>query len=453
MRGRREDLDSLPQVAADPVVTGFNSQLAGLVGRARPARREVQEGHPEVQKIKAQIEQLKKAKQARAAQILDGLEAEYTQLRSARRSCGARSTAQKAQAANQSRKTTELEALRKEADSAEEPLRGAAAEAERDRHRRLDPQQQRLGGRPREPAAVPGAARRSAASRSRGCCSGSWRGSASCSGATTSRNTIRDPEEIERYLHLDLLAAVPRYEEENDSLATEAYQNLRTALIFARARRARAGGAGHRHGAPGGQDHHDREPGAGCSRARARRRWWWTATCGARSCTSGWACRASRASPTSSCARRRSPAVLRPTTTRRTSSRSPRGRCRPTRPRCSRASSSARCSPSSRREFEWVLIDSPPLASVTDALLLARHADHTVLVVQHNKVDKKLVKRSVAALRKVTPEPAGRRAERGRRARPQLPVLLLPAAATRTASRAQAAAAAGGGQPAGRAEA
>jgi Mrp family chromosome partitioning ATPase len=44
---------------------------------------------------------------------------------------------------------------------------------------------------------------------------------------------------------------------------------------------------------------------------------------------------------------------------------------------------------------------------VTDALLLARHADHTVLVVQHNKVDKKLVKRSVGALRKATPHLLG----------------------------------------------
>jgi polysaccharide biosynthesis transport protein len=49
-----------------------------------------------------------------------------------------------------------------------------------------------------------------------------------------------------------------------------------------------------------------------------------------------------------------------------------------------------------------VLVDSPPLASVTDALLVARHADVVVYVVQHNKVDKKLVKRSVDALRKAT---------------------------------------------------
>jgi capsular exopolysaccharide synthesis family protein len=55
-----------------------------------------------------------------------------------------------------------------------------------------------------------------------------------------------------------------------------------------------------------------------------------------------------------------------------------------------------------KQHFDWVLLDSPPLASVTDALLLARHADITVMVVQHNKVDKKLVKRSVVALRKAT---------------------------------------------------
>ena len=47
------------------------------------------------------------------------------------------------------------------------------------------------------------------------------------------------------------------------------------------------------------------------------------------------------------------------------------------------------------------------MASVTDALLLARHADLTVMVLQHNKVDKRLVKRSIAALRRVTPSVLG----------------------------------------------
>jgi capsular exopolysaccharide synthesis family protein len=60
-----------------------------------------------------------------------------------------------------------------------------------------------------------------------------------------------------------------------------------------------------------------------------------------------------------------------------------------------------------RSRFEWILVDSPPLASVTDALLLARHADLAVMVVQHLKVDKRLVKRSVVALRRVTPNLLG----------------------------------------------
>ncbi len=60
-----------------------------------------------------------------------------------------------------------------------------------------------------------------------------------------------------------------------------------------------------------------------------------------------------------------------------------------------------------KTRFDWILVDSPPLASVTDALLLARHADSVIMVVQHNKVDKKVVKRSVNALRKATPNVLG----------------------------------------------
>ena len=56
-----------------------------------------------------------------------------------------------------------------------------------------------------------------------------------------------------------------------------------------------------------------------------------------------------------------------------------------------------------KRQYRWVLVDSPPVAAVTDALLLAQRADSTILVVQQNKVDRAMVKRALAALRKVTP--------------------------------------------------
>jgi len=60
-----------------------------------------------------------------------------------------------------------------------------------------------------------------------------------------------------------------------------------------------------------------------------------------------------------------------------------------------------------RRHYRWVLVDSPPVAAVTDALLLARIADSTLLVVQQNKVDRAMVKRALGALRKMTPNVIG----------------------------------------------
>jgi capsular exopolysaccharide synthesis family protein len=60
-----------------------------------------------------------------------------------------------------------------------------------------------------------------------------------------------------------------------------------------------------------------------------------------------------------------------------------------------------------KRHYKWVLVDSPPVAAVTDALLLAQRADATLLVVQQNKVDRAMVKRALVALRKVTPNVIG----------------------------------------------
>jgi capsular exopolysaccharide synthesis family protein len=60
-----------------------------------------------------------------------------------------------------------------------------------------------------------------------------------------------------------------------------------------------------------------------------------------------------------------------------------------------------------RKDFRWILVDSPPVAAVTDALLLAHRADATVLVVQQNKVDRLVLKRAIASLRRVTPRLVG----------------------------------------------
>ena len=357
-----------------------------------------------MQKVQAQIEQLQKAKRARAAQILEGLEAEYAQLRKREAELRGAIDAQKAQAANQSRKATELEALRKEADSAKglyEVLlqklneTDIAASIRSNNVSVVD-----RASAPQYP--VRPQKRRSALA---GLLVGLLVGLGLVLVRDFLANTIRDPEEIERYLHLDLLAAVPRYEEENDSLATEAYQNLRTALIFAR--RDERGqvvlvtGTAPQEGKTttivnlarllAGSGEKTVVVDCDLRRAQMHQRLGLTRE-------PGFTDFFVRHEPL--------PSLLRPTSTANLFALTA-GPLPPNPPALLARKSLGELLEELRGEFDWVLVDSPPLASVTDALLLARHADHTVLVVQHNKVDKKLVKRSVVALRKATPNLLG----------------------------------------------
>jgi capsular exopolysaccharide synthesis family protein len=404
MKARGEGLDTLPQVASDAVVTGFNTQLAERNVELGRLGEKFKEGHPEVQKVKAQIEQLRKAKENRATQVLAGLEAEYTQLKKREAELRGAIDAQKTQAANQSRKVTELETLKKEADSAKSLYEVLLQKLnETDIAASIRSNNVTVVDRASPPQfPVSPQKRRIAAA---GLLLGLVLGLGLVVGRDYLANTIRSPEEIERYLHLDLLAAVPRYEESDTSLATEAYQNLRTALLFAR---------------------HDETGQVVLVTGTAPQEGKTTTIfnlsrllAGAGEKTIVVDCDLRRAQLHQRLELPREPgftdffvrherlaALVQPT-------RLPNlfaltaGPLPPNPPALLARKSLRDLLAELRRDFDWVLIDSPPLASVTDALLLARHCDHTVLVVQHNKVDKKLVKRSVAALRKATPNLLG----------------------------------------------
>jgi capsular exopolysaccharide synthesis family protein len=51
--------------------------------------------------------------------------------------------------------------------------------------------------------------------------------------------------------------------------------------------------------------------------------------------------------------------------------------------------------------FDWVLLDSPPLASMSDSLVLGSLVDMVALVIKHNENDRDLIKRSVTGLLQV----------------------------------------------------
>ena len=213
-------------------------------------------------------------------------------------------------------------------------------------------------------------------------------------------NTLKDPEEIERYLHLDFLTAVPRYTDETAHLVTEAYQNLRTALIFGRAD-------------DGGQvvliTSTVPEEGKTTTLVNTAKL---LAAAGEKTLVVDFDLR--RASLHNRLRLPREPGItdffvkheplesLIRTTSVPNLFALTAGTLPPSPPAILTRKTLPDLLARLRRDFEWVLLDSPPLASVTDGLLLARHADLVVLVVQHNTVDKKLVKRSVSALHKVT---------------------------------------------------
>jgi polysaccharide biosynthesis transport protein len=218
-------------------------------------------------------------------------------------------------------------------------------------------------------------------------------------------NTLKDAEDVERHLHLELLAAIPRYGKDDATLATEAYQNLRTALLFSR--RGESGQVVLITGTA---------PGEGKTTTLLN--------------VAKLLAVSGESVVVVDCDLRRANLHLRLNVPRepgftdyfvksldlsglvRTTripnlSAIPAGALPPNPPALLARPDLGAALAQLKRHYRWVLVDSPPVAAVTDALLLAQIADATVLVVQQNKVDRAMVKRALGALRKVTPNVIG----------------------------------------------
>jgi capsular exopolysaccharide synthesis family protein len=404
MRARAQALDAVPQVAADSLVMSLNGQLTTLGLDLSRLKEKFREAHPEVQKVQAQIDQIRKAKNDRATQIVAGLRAEFAQLQRRESELRAAIEAQKAQAATQSRKTAELEAMRKESESSKNLYEVLLQKLnETDIAASIRNNNVSLVEKATPPLWPVRPEKKKIAALALAL--GLVLGVGLVLGRDFFDNTIKDPEELERYLHLDLLAAVPRYDESTVHLVTEAYQNLRTALIFARKEE-------------GGQvvliTGTAPQEGKTTTLVNIAKL---LASSGEKTVVVDFDLR--RAQLHSRLGLTREPgvtgffvrhedldALIRPTRVPNLFALTA-GALPPNPPALLARRAVAELLDHLRRRFEWVLIDSPPLASVTDALLVARHADAAAYVVQHNKIDKKLVKRSVNALRKATPNLLG----------------------------------------------
>lgn len=404
MRRRGQSLDTVPQVATDGLITDLNGQLATLGLEMTRLKEKFKEAHPEVQRVQAQMDQVRKAKDARAAQIVGGLQAEFAQLEKREGELRAAIEVQKGQAASQSRKVTELDAVKKESESAKSLYEVLLQKLnETDIAASIRTNNVTLVERASVPASPVRPNKRNIAGA--GLALGLLLGVALVLARDYLDNTVKNPEEMERYLHLDLLAAVPHYDESSSHLVTEAYQNLRTALLFAR--KAEAGqvvlitSTAPQEGKTTTLVNLAKLLAASSDktivvdfdlrRSQLHGRLGLTREPGLTSFFTK---------------QERLEALIRPTRTANLFALTA-GPLPPNPPALLARKDVADFLEHLRSQFEWILLDSPPLASVTDALLLARHADVTLFVVQHNKVDKRLIKRNVAALRKVTPNVLG----------------------------------------------
>lgn len=400
MRARGQSLDTVPQVAGDAIVLSLSGQLATLNLDFSRLKEKYKEAHPELQKIQAQIDQIRKARDERATQIVSGLEAELSQLQKRETEIRNAIENQKAQAAAQSRKGAELDALKKEAESSKNLYEVLLQKLnETDIAASIRNNNVTVVERASPPRTPVRPEKKKIAAMA--LLVGLALGVGLVLGRDYLDNTIKDPEEIERYLHVDLLAAVPKYDESNVHLVTEAYQNLRTALIFARKDE-------------GGQvvlitstAPHEGKTTTLVNIGKL------LASSGEKTVALDFDLR--RAQLHGRLGLTREPgltdffvrhedldSLIRPT-------RIPNlfaltaGPLPPNPPAILARKSVGDFLQHLKRHFEWILVDSPPIASVTDALLLARHADMAVFTVQHNEVDKKLIKRSIATLKKACP--------------------------------------------------
>jgi capsular exopolysaccharide synthesis family protein len=403
-RRRGRGMDAIPQVAGDETVAGINGRVQGLSLELTRLREKYKEGHPEVQKTQAQIQQLRRDKDARIAQIEEGLRAEYRQLQRKEAELKSAIDDHKSRAAEQSVKLTELESLKKQADSAA-GLYGVLLQKLNETNIAASIQNNNI--RLLDRAVVP---TRPVWPRKRqialvALLAGLLLGAGWVLLRDALDNTLKDAEDIERHLHLELLAAIPRYGKDDPTLATEAYQNLRTGLMF-----SRRGELGQVVPVTG------TAPGEGKTTTLLN-----VAKLLAVSGESVVVvdCDLRRANLHLRLNVPREPGLtdlfvrnlelsglVRPTRVPKLAV-IPAGTLPPNPPALLGRPELGTALAQLKRHYRWVLVDSPPVAAVTDALLLTTHADATLLVVQQNKVDRALVKRALTALRKAKPNVIG----------------------------------------------
>ena len=147
--------DALPQIAADPLVQRLNMSKADLDVELVQLKNRYKSGHPKVKKVVTQIGQIQDAIDAQAEKIVDGMLADYQQLRRRERDLRASINVERKQSIEGKPQNGPARDARARSSFQQEHVRSDPAEDQRNRHRLEPAGEQRIARRARQRARRP----------------------------------------------------------------------------------------------------------------------------------------------------------------------------------------------------------------------------------------------------------------------------------------------------------
>ena len=400
IRSRGGSYDAVPQIANDPVVQELMRTKAGLERDYQKLLLTYKEKHIRVQEAKSEIDKITQKIDSEAERVVSNFKTELALLRDRETSLAAsiQETRSESLRANQTASSFDL-------------IHGEAAETKRiydlisTRIKEISLSSSLIENNLRvlDKAPVPEVPvkPRVLLNLAIGIILGLLLGAGTVFFLDYLDNTVRTSEDIEQFLGLTLLAIVPREEAGTRSAVREAYQTLRTGLLFSRKNRTQnlvlLTSAGPQEG----------KSRTSINLART------IASSGERVIVLD--CDLRRPTVHQHLGIEREPGITNYILSRDEEDWTPYLRptddpnlfamtCGPIPPNPAEVFAQERFQgliKELRAQFDWVFVDSPPLVSLADSVILATMSDMVVFVIKHNENDKELIRRCVASLRRV----------------------------------------------------
>ncbi len=387
---------TLPGVLNDPTIRTLRDQKAAAEVELADKLREYKPAHPVIKELKARIAQLDQKIEAQIATIMDSLETDYAIRKKHEQALYSALQKLRNQTIELSKQNLEYQKIRHEYEENktfyEQMLRRSketdiSSSAALNNVRVIDPA--RPPGRPFRPN-PPRAVALSLVL-------GLFLGIGLVLGLDYIDQTIRTPEDVERYLGLEVLSAVPRYSDETSHMTREIFQSLRTAVMMA-AREETSQVLMVTSAAPT-----EGKTSTAFNLAKA------LAMGGSRVLVVDADLRKPRFHKIINAKN------VRGLTSLVLGERDPRdvihtladvpnldivtsGPLPPNPPEMFSKSSFKRMLDLAREQYEWIIIDTPPVTSVTDAVICSRHADMVLLVVRYGQVKRAAIQNALRQL-------------------------------------------------------